>query len=86
MLKEEEIFKKHLNKENLLGKFLPDHIIWKVVMNSMREFASVRPTRAHLTIDDLLKEDDSECNHHWLDCGNNFFICDNEKCGAWKAL
>lgn len=86
MLKEEEIFENHLKRENLLDKFTQDHIIWKVVMNSMREFAAARPIRAHMTIEELLNEDQSGCNHHWLPCGSNFFVCADENCGAWKAL
>jgi len=86
MLKEEEIFENNLRKENLLAKFTQDHIIWKVVTNSMREFAAVRPSKAHITIEELLNEESSSCNHHWLACGYNFWICNNEHCGAWKAL
>lgn len=90
MLKEEEVFKKNLENEGILLKFTPDHIIWKVATNSMREFAATRPTRSHFTIEDNLKEDNlkednSECNHHWLSCGFNFWICDDESCGAWKV-
>ena len=86
MLKEEEIFKKNLSKENLLERFPPSHIIWRVATNTAREFAAIRPIRTHMTIEDYLREDESSCNHHWLHCGNNFFICNDESCGAFKAL
>lgn len=86
---EEQILIKNLKNEGLQDKYTPEHLIYKICLDSMKDLTSSVPTTSGLTIQDVIGDSGKvgNCNHKdWLFCGYSFYVCSNDRCGSYKSI